>query len=139
MLAKIIKMEADIRATQEELDAVGMMVENKLGTQIPNPLISVIDALEQRQIAVIRSMSLKRIAHDPRKINGTTKAESEARAAFKDVGVAGLITQPRNKSSSTASGLFMPLFGAMPDAEVGHLSGPHHTFLKLLKQHRGVR
>tara|TARA_B110000008_G_scaffold98012_1_gene100693 strand:- start:633 stop:746 length:114 start_codon:yes stop_codon:yes gene_type:complete len=34
-------MEADIRTAQVGLDAVGMMVENKRGTQIPNPLISI--------------------------------------------------------------------------------------------------
>ena len=94
LLAKILKMEADIRAAQVELDAVGTMVENKRGTQIPNPLISVIDTLERRQLAVIRSMSLNQTAHDPRTINGTAKVESEARAALKDVGVAGLIAQP---------------------------------------------
>ena len=43
LLAKIVKMEADIRAAQVELGPVGMMVENKRGTQIPNPLISVIE------------------------------------------------------------------------------------------------
>ena len=96
LLAKIVKMEADIRAAQVELDAVGMMVENKRGTQIPNPLISVIDTLERRQLAVIRSMSLNQTAHDPCTINGTAKVESEARAALKDVGVAGLIAQPMN-------------------------------------------
>ena len=96
LLAKIVKMEADIRAAQVELDAVGMMVENKRGTQIPNPLISVIDTLERRQLAVIRSMSLNQTASDPRTINGTAKVESEARAALKDVGVAGLIAQPTN-------------------------------------------
>ena len=56
LLAKIVKMEADIRADQVELDTVGMMVENQRGTQIPNPLISVIDTLERRQLDVIRSM-----------------------------------------------------------------------------------
>ena len=66
LLAKIVKMEADIRAAQVELDAVGMMVENKRGTQIPNPLISVIDTLERRQLAVIRSMSPNQTASDPR-------------------------------------------------------------------------
>ena len=94
LLAKIVKMEADIRAAQVELDAVGMMVENKRGTQIPNPLISVIDTLEGRQLAVIRSMSLNQTAHDPHRINGTAKVESEARAALKEIGVAGLIAQP---------------------------------------------
>ena len=92
--AKIVKMEANILAAQVELDAAGMMVKNKRGTQIPNPLISVIDTLERRQLAVIRFMSLNQTAHDPRTINGTGKVESEARAVLKDVGVAGLIAQP---------------------------------------------
>ena len=96
LLAKIVKMEAVIRAAQVELDAAGMMVENKRGTQIPNPLISVIDTLERRQLAVNRSMLLNQTAHDPRNINGTAKVEREARAALKDVGVAGLIAQPMN-------------------------------------------
>ena len=94
LLAKIVKMEADIRAAQMELDAVGMMVENKRGTQIPNPLISVIDTLERRQLAVIRSLYFNVSDLDLRMINGTAKLESEARAALKDVGVAGLIAQP---------------------------------------------
>ncbi|MDB3921856.1 hypothetical protein N9363_07870 [Paracoccaceae bacterium] len=45
LLAKIAKMEADIRAAQIELDAMGMMIENKRGMPIPNPLLSVIDTL----------------------------------------------------------------------------------------------
>ena len=77
-----------------ELDAARTMVEDKRCTQIPNPLISVIDTLERRQLAVIRSMSLNQTAHNPRTINGTAKVESEARAALKDVGVVGLIAQP---------------------------------------------
>lgn len=66
-------MEAYIRIEQVELDAVGMVVEKKAGTQIPNPLISVIDTLERRQLAVIRSMSLNQTAHDPRATNGIAK------------------------------------------------------------------
>ena len=89
-------MEADIRAAQVELDAVGMMVENKRGTPIPHPLISVIDTLERRQLAVIRSMSLNQTAHDPRTINGAAKVESKARAALKEIGVEGLIAKPMN-------------------------------------------
>ena len=96
LLAKIVKMEADIRAAQSELDAMGMMVENKRGTPIPNPLLSVIDTLERRQLAVIRSMSLNQTASDPRTINGTAKIEGDARAALKDVGVEGLIATPVN-------------------------------------------
>ena len=81
LLAKIVKMEADIRAAQIELDAMGMMIENKRGTPIPNPFLSVIDTLERRQLAVIRSMSRNQTASDPRTINGLAKVEGEARAA----------------------------------------------------------
>ena len=87
LLAKIVKMEADIRAAQIELDAMGMMIENKRGTPIPNQLLSVIDTLERRQLAVIRSMSLNQTASDPRIINGSAKVEGEASAALRDVGV----------------------------------------------------
>ena len=47
LLAKIAKMEPNIRAAQLKLDAVGIMVENKYGTQISKPLISAIDTLER--------------------------------------------------------------------------------------------
>jgi hypothetical protein len=53
LLAKVVKMEADISAAQIELDAMGMMVENKRGTPIPNSLLSVIDVLKRRQLMVI--------------------------------------------------------------------------------------
>ena len=53
LLVKIVKMEADIRAAQIELDAMGMMIENKRGTPIPNSLLSVIDVLKRRQLMVI--------------------------------------------------------------------------------------
>ena len=94
LLAKIAKMEPNIRAAQLKLDAVGIMVENKYGTQISKPLISVIDTLERRQVAVIRSMSLNQTAHDSRTLDSTAIVESAARVSFKDVGAAGLITQP---------------------------------------------
>ena len=81
LLMKIVKMEADIRAAQIELDTMGMMIENKRGTSIPNPFLSVIDTLERRQLAVIRSMSLNQTASDPRTINGSAEVEGDARAA----------------------------------------------------------
>ena len=73
LLAKIVKMEADIRAAQTELDAMGMMVENKRSAPIPNPLLSVIDTFERRQLAVIRSMSLNQTASDARTLTGFAK------------------------------------------------------------------
>ena len=73
MQAKFVKIESDIRAAQVEMDADGMMFENNRGTQIPNLLIAVIDTLEWRQLAVIRSMSLKQTADAPCTIKGTAK------------------------------------------------------------------
>ena len=91
-----MKMEADIRAANIELDSMGMMIENKRGKPIQNPFLSVIDTLERRQLAVIRSMSLNQSASDPRTIKGMAKVEGEARAALRNVGVEGLIAQPIN-------------------------------------------
>jgi len=73
---------------------MGMMIENKRGTPIPNPFLSVIDSLERRRLAVIRSMSLNQTASDPRATNGSAKVEDEARVALRGVGVEGLIARP---------------------------------------------
>jgi hypothetical protein len=93
LLAKIVRMEADIRTAQTELDDVGMMVENKRGT--PIPLLSVIDTLERRQLAVIRSMSLNQTASDPRTLNGFAKLETKARSTIAKVGADDLIARPQ--------------------------------------------
>ena len=61
-----------------------------------NPLISVTDTLERRQLAVFRSMSLNQTASDPRTINGTAKVEDKARAAVKTVGLEGQIAKRIN-------------------------------------------
>ena len=74
--AKFVTMEADIRVAQIELDAMGLMIENKCGTPISNLFLSVIDTLERRQLAVIRSMSLNQTASDPRTINGSARLEA---------------------------------------------------------------
>ena len=95
LLAKIVRMEADIRTAQAELDDVGMMVENKRGTPIPNPLLLVIDTLERRQLAVIRSMSLNQTASDPRTLNGFAKLETKARSAIAKIGADDLIARPQ--------------------------------------------
>ena len=73
LLTKIVKMGADIRTAQIELDVMGMMVENKRSAPIPSPLLSVIDTFERRQRAVIRSMSLNQTASDSRTLNGFAK------------------------------------------------------------------
>ena len=95
LLAKIDCMEADIRTAQAELDNVNMMVENKRETPIPNPLLSVIDTLERRQLAVIPSMSLNQTAFHPCTLDGFAKLESTARSAIAKVGADDLIARPQ--------------------------------------------
>jgi len=96
LLTKIVKMESDIRKHQTALDETGVLLENKRGTMVANPLLTVIDMLERRQMAVIRSMSLNQQASDPRTINASAKNETKARNIVKSVGVEGLIAKPLN-------------------------------------------
>jgi len=91
LLAIIVRMEAGIRTAQAELDDIGMMVENKRGTPIPNPLLSVIDSIERRQLAVICSMSLNQTVSDPRILNGFAKLETKARSVIEKVGADNLV------------------------------------------------
>ena len=98
LLAKVVRMEADIRQHQLTLDRSGVLIQNKRGTLVPNPLLSVVDTLERRQMAVIRSMSLNQMASDPRTINGAARAAGEARSAIAYFEEEGLIAMPDRKS-----------------------------------------
>ncbi len=94
LLAKVVRMEADIREYQSQVEMQGSIVENQRGTQIPNPLLAIIDTVERRQLAVIRSMSLNQQASDPRTLNGSAKNVSNAKAATDDASAGGLIAFP---------------------------------------------
>ena len=95
LLAKVVRMEADIRRHQEDVDAQGWIVENQRGTQIPNPLVAIIDTIERRQMAVIRSMSLNQQANDPRTVNGKAKQNTQSRNTIDALSGSGLIAMPR--------------------------------------------
>ena len=45
LFASTLKIDADIRTAQIELDGMGMMIENKCGASIANPFLLVIDTL----------------------------------------------------------------------------------------------
>ena len=95
LLAKVVRMEADIRQHQNEIDVAGTLVEDKRGREVLNPMISVVDTLERRQLAVIRSMSLNQTASDPRTINGTAKNSGGMSETLRDLGARGLIAMPK--------------------------------------------
>ena len=79
LLAKVVRMEVDLRAYQSQVETQGSIVENQRGTQIPNPLLAIIDTVERRQLAVIRSMSLNQTSSDPRTLNATGKLQQKSR------------------------------------------------------------
>ena len=96
LLAKVVRMEADIRQHQETLDRSGVLIQNKRGTLVANPLLAVIDTLERRQLAVIRSMSLNQMGADARTINGAAQNENQARDLMDMFKSSGLIALPVN-------------------------------------------
>ena len=98
LLAKVVRMEADIRKHQDTLDRSGVLIQNKRGTLVPNPLIAVVDTLERRQLAVIRSMSLNQMASDPRTINGAAKQQSTARGFIDELDGSDLIAMPERRN-----------------------------------------
>lgn len=98
LLAKVVRMEADIRKHQDTLDRSGVLIQNKRGTFVPNPLISVIDTLERRQLAVIRSMSLNQLSSDPRTINGAAKNASQSKTVIDFLSGDDLIAMPERKN-----------------------------------------
>lgn len=98
LLAKVVRMESDIRKHQDTLDRSGVLIQNKRGTFVPNPLISVIDTLERRQLAVIRSMSLNQMASDPRTINGAAQNASHSRSVVNFLAGDDLIAMPERKN-----------------------------------------
>ena len=95
LLAKVVRMEADIRKHQDTLDRSGVLIQNKRGTLVANPLLAVIDTLQRQQMAVIRSMSLNQQASDARTINGAAKASNDARQTINGFSDDGLIAMPR--------------------------------------------
>jgi len=98
LLAKVVRMEADIRRHQETLDRSGVLIQNKRGTLIPNPLIAVIDTLERRQLAVIRSMSLNQQASDPRTLNAAGQNVNASRSVIDYLAGDDLIAMPERRN-----------------------------------------
>ena len=84
IVAKTVRLEADIRKHQRTLDQQGVTSENDRGTVIMNPMLTVIDSLQRQQLALIRSLSLNQTKQDPRTLNEQGKEQSKLRAVMKD-------------------------------------------------------
>ena len=96
LLGKVVRLEAEIRKLQGELDVEGYRVENSRGTVVENALVRVLDTLLRQQLSVIRSMSLNTTPSDPRTVAAQAKSESRARKVLEDDGVESLLASPVN-------------------------------------------
>ncbi len=85
IVAKAVRLEADIRQFQNELDKTGPIGKNDRGTQIVNPMMGVVDNLQRQQLALIRSLSLNQPAQDPRTLNGQGIEQNRLRGRLNDV------------------------------------------------------
>lgn len=82
IVAKAVRLEADIRKYQMQLDRSGAVIKNDRGTPIVNPFLTVIDSLQRQQLALIRSLSLNQTAQDPRTLNGQGSNQSNLRRSI---------------------------------------------------------
>ncbi len=85
VVAKIVRLEADIRKHQITLDSEGPTMTNERGTVVVNPMLTVVDNLQRRQLALIRSINLSHTARDPRTLNGQGVEQTRLRNSLGDV------------------------------------------------------
>jgi hypothetical protein len=57
-LGKVVKLEAAIWRHQAMLDDTGPIIRQANGTQVANPLISIIEKLQRQQLSLMRALSL---------------------------------------------------------------------------------
>lgn len=85
IVAKAVRLEADIRKHQLTLDAMGVTAVNDRGTVVMNPMVTVIDGMQRQQLALIRSLSINQQASDPRTLNAGGTARLAHKKTMNDV------------------------------------------------------
>lgn len=94
LIAKLVRIEYDIRMFQRQLEEQGPIVTSPRGTPIENPIYRIIDMLLRQQLAIIRSMSLGQTLKDPRTLNKQAVDDAQAVKTIKDMGAASLLASP---------------------------------------------
>jgi hypothetical protein len=80
LLAKTVRLEADIRKYQSDLDKIGAVILNERGTLCVNPLVTVVDSLQRQQLSIMRSMSMQSSGVDPRTKASAAKTQLELKS-----------------------------------------------------------
>lgn len=84
--AQLARTQADIETEQERLYSEGSVIDNSRGTPIPNPRVSVLEALARREMALLRTLRMAGAAvGDVRDQAAKQRAMRAAEAARKEV------------------------------------------------------
>lgn len=78
VLSKMVRLESDIRRYQVLLDKTGPLIQNKRGTMVVNPMMTAVDQLERRLLAMIRSLSLGVSSQDAQVANKSGQKVQDA-------------------------------------------------------------
>lgn len=95
MLAKVVRLEVRIRDAQAMLDKTGLVIQNKRGTPVANPLTTAIDTLQRQQMTVIRGMGLFSTGSDQRTIAEAGKSEAAQKEIKEADDVISLFGSPK--------------------------------------------
>ena len=69
-VGKCVRLEADIRKHQSDLDQQGALLLSDKGAQVLNPLVGLVDLLQRQQLTLTRSISLNQTKQNARTLNG---------------------------------------------------------------------
>ena len=79
ILAKAVKLEADIRKYQEKLDSTAVLMRDPTGKMIINPLMNIIERLQAQQYSAFRAIGVCQQDQDARSLNSQGKEQERLR------------------------------------------------------------
>lgn len=92
-MAKIVKLEVDIRRHQKRLDTEGVVIDSPRGP-IEHPLFKVVMTLQRQQLSLVRSLGLNQTFQDARVMTRQAKAEEDAARLLKAKQPESLLAMP---------------------------------------------
>lgn len=95
MLAKVVKLEVQLRDAQAMLKKTGLVISNKRGTPVANPLVVVTDTLTRQQMTIIRGMGILATGIDSRTIAKQGQDQAGAKKLIEEDETLQLFATPK--------------------------------------------
>ncbi len=80
LLAKIVKIEVQIRGWWKQMVAEPAIIENNAGRLVENPIIKLINSTQQTQLAIITKLHIMDRGVDSRQLNNPVKVSEKPEA-----------------------------------------------------------